>query len=305
MLSAEEFERWCHQLALSEQAKTLIACIRSSPPSRLVQSAAGNVSGRYPSKKMGCSIQFESHRDELPFIYDLEHDPAVLEFYDQPDKIDLVYQNKDGTRGVSTRHTPDFFVIREDGAGWVECKMEDQLVRLAEKQPHRFVHNSDGSWSCPPGAAYAEPFGLSYRLFSSREINWIVFRNLRFLQEYAHGPRPGVPPDRVTAIRTQVMRSPGVSLLELLRSLPPEGKADDIYFLIVTEQLYVDLSHALLPEPERVHVFPDREIADAHAAMTTTSASNLPRPYQLSLAVGTLLWWVGSLGPSSIPGRLP
>ncbi len=51
MLSAEEFERWCQQLALSEQAEILITSIRSSPPSSLVQSVAGNVSGRYPSKK--------------------------------------------------------------------------------------------------------------------------------------------------------------------------------------------------------------------------------------------------------------
>jgi putative transposase len=69
MLSEHAFEQWCEHLVLSEEAKSLIARIRSSPPSRLVQSAAGNVSGRYPSKKMTCSIQFESHRDELAFIY--------------------------------------------------------------------------------------------------------------------------------------------------------------------------------------------------------------------------------------------
>jgi hypothetical protein len=33
---------------------------------------------------MGCAIQFESHRGELAAIYQFEHDPVVLEFYDQP-----------------------------------------------------------------------------------------------------------------------------------------------------------------------------------------------------------------------------
>ena len=33
---------------------------------------------------MGMTIQFESHRVELPFVYGVEHDPQVLEYYDQP-----------------------------------------------------------------------------------------------------------------------------------------------------------------------------------------------------------------------------
>ena len=91
MLHEDTFEVWCQKLALPQQGKALICQIRSSPPSRLVRSAAGNVSGRYPSQKMGCTIQFESHRGELAAIYQFEHDPAVLEFYDQPGPIKLVY----------------------------------------------------------------------------------------------------------------------------------------------------------------------------------------------------------------------
>src|SRR5437764_13327042 len=94
MFTDELFEGWCFQHKLSEQAKTVIQRIRSSPPSRLVRGAAGNVSGRYPSKKMGCTIQFESHRGELAFIYHMEHDAAVLEFYDQPESIKLLYSSK-------------------------------------------------------------------------------------------------------------------------------------------------------------------------------------------------------------------
>jgi hypothetical protein len=31
------------------------------------------VNGRYPSRKTGVTVQFESHRVELVFIYDMEH----------------------------------------------------------------------------------------------------------------------------------------------------------------------------------------------------------------------------------------
>ncbi len=53
MLNEEAFEGWCLQQHLSEQAKTVVQRIRSSPPSRLVRGAAGNVSGRYRSCENG------------------------------------------------------------------------------------------------------------------------------------------------------------------------------------------------------------------------------------------------------------
>jgi len=70
---------------------------------------------------MGFTIQFESHRVELPFVYEMEHTPGVLEYYDQPPSIPLAYHAANGRR-FSIMHTPDYFVLREDSAGWVECK---------------------------------------------------------------------------------------------------------------------------------------------------------------------------------------
>jgi len=40
---------------------------------------------------MGVSIQFESHTVELWTIYTMEHDRAVLEFFDQPSPFELHY----------------------------------------------------------------------------------------------------------------------------------------------------------------------------------------------------------------------
>lgn len=291
MLSTNAFEQWCQRLAFPEETTKTIIRIRSSPPSRLVRSSAGNVSGRYTSKKMGCSIQYESYKNELPFLYHLEHEASVLEFYDQPEKIELVYQNKDDTRRVVVKHTPDFFVLREEAAGWVECKVEEDLVRLAKQAPHRYVHNMDGTWSCPPGEAYAKPMGLFYQIRSSREIDWIVYRNCRFLQQYRRGPRVSVSSDIVAAIRDIVMRHPGITLFDLLQTLKT-GVADDVYFLIVTDQLYVDLAHTLLEEPEKVQVFPDQKVAETHTTMKASSLS-YPGPAVLSISVGTPLWWDG------------
>ena len=90
---------------------------RSGAADRIRRAASGvgvsNVSGFYPSRKMGVTIQFESHRVELAAIYEMEHDPQTLEFYDQPPAIALDYNSANGRRQV-VRHTPDFFVIRQD-----------------------------------------------------------------------------------------------------------------------------------------------------------------------------------------------
>ena len=45
---------------------------------------------------MGVTIQFESHRVELPFVYELERDATVLEYYDQPPSIPLSTRRRTG-----------------------------------------------------------------------------------------------------------------------------------------------------------------------------------------------------------------
>ncbi len=76
MLSQEEFLAWTRQNELSEHARSVAQHVRSSGPARRVGGGRHNVTGRYPSRKMGVTIQFESHRVELPTIYELEHDDA-------------------------------------------------------------------------------------------------------------------------------------------------------------------------------------------------------------------------------------
>ena len=53
------------QLHLPPDTCQRIAARRAAPPVRLVQGRAHNVRGRYPSRKMGVTIQFESQTPEL------------------------------------------------------------------------------------------------------------------------------------------------------------------------------------------------------------------------------------------------
>jgi len=134
MLSEAELTQWFQRLAIPEQGRVAIHQVRSSDPARRVGGGHRNVSGRYPSRKMGVTIQFESHRVELAEIYEMEHGADVLEYYDQPPPIKLDYQAASGKR-LGVIHTADFFTIRKGGAGWVECKTDEEPLIREESKP--------------------------------------------------------------------------------------------------------------------------------------------------------------------------
>jgi len=290
MLSADQLTQLCHDLGLCQEAQAVITTIRASPPSRRVRSGAGNVCVRYPSRKMGVTIQAESHRNELAGIYEKEHDPATLEYYDQPPAIKLVYPSKSGRR-VGVWHTPDYFVLRTDSVGWEEWKMAEELERLAETMPHRYRQADDGRWECLPGEEYARRLGFFYRVRSSAEIDWVFQRNLLFLEDYLRADCPAVEEGAAGAVRALVAQQPGLSLGQLLRQVVG-ATSDDIYRLIAHDELFVDLHAVALAEPERVRVFRDAASARAAAVIAATPPPNSVRG-ATSLVVGASVVWDG------------
>jgi len=299
MLTQGEWLQLCQQLQLSPPAQQVAEEIRAASPSRRVRSAAGNVSVRYPSRKMGVTIQAESHRNELAGVYEKEHDRETLEYYDQPPPIKLVYPAKNG-RTVGVWHTPDFFVIRVNALGWEEWKMEEKLVQLSDEMPHRYQRGEDGRWHCPPGEDYARPLRFFYHVRSSADIDWVFQRNLLFLEDYLRGE--GLSANEVIAqtVVSRVAAQPGLSLQAILQSIQhADGRAahDDIYTLIATERVYVDLRAAPLAEPERVHVFFDEASSRAYALIRDAErrASSLPvgQAGYLDVAPGVAVDWDG------------
>lgn len=296
VLTRDEWLALCHRLNLSQAAQQTAEEIRSSPPSRRVHNSAGNVSVRYPSRKMGMTIQAESHRNELAGIYEKEHDRETLEYYDQPSPIKLVYQAKSG-RGVGVWHTPDYFVIHVNALGWEEWKMEEELVRLADEMPHRYQPDGSGHWHCPPGEDYATPLGFFYRVRSSAEIDWGFQRNWLFLEDYLRDDCPAVSEVATHAVVAVVAAQPGLSLQAVLHSVKTIHKGitpDDLYALIATERIYVDLRAAPLAEPERVRVFSHEEAARGHAgAVEVPSSRACDKGGVLEMAVGVCVAWDG------------
>ncbi|HEV8366305.1 MAG TPA: DDE-type integrase/transposase/recombinase [Pyrinomonadaceae bacterium] len=291
MLNKDELMHWCQRLGLSQEARNVIDQVRLSDPARRVQSGTRNVSGSYPSKKMNVTIQFESHRVELADVYEMEYDDDVIEYYDQPPTFKLEYFSTNGRRQV-VMHTPDYFAIRKETAGWDECKTEAQLEELSEKNPNRYCRGEDGEWRCPPGEAYAEKVNCYYRVRSSSKINWIFQRNIQFLEDYLRVDQPEIDGSAREAVLAAVAAEPSITLEEVFVKTDGVASRDDIYQLIATGEVYVDLKAAPLAEPKEVRVFPNKDTALAYAHIVevpSNAVANNPR--FIDLAVGSAVEW--------------
>lgn len=253
MLTDIQFEQWADEQGLDESSRAVIQRIRHSDPSRNVEGRRSNVKGTYPSKKMAMTIQYESHTVELPRIREHEHDRGVLEYYDQPEPFKVNYELPNG-RKTGHMHTPDYFVIRADGAGWEECKPESQLVILSQKYSKRYSKDSDGKWHCPPAEEHAAKFGLSYRVFSDAEIDRIQQQNFEFLDDYRRDEQATVEAEAEREAVSLVTSHEGITLRAMLDDCSV-ATADDIYLLISRGVLYVDLRCAPIADPSRVTVY--------------------------------------------------
>ena len=286
MLSPEGILLWYSNRNTSADSRNLIDRIRTSEPSRLVRNGASNVSGRYPSKKMGRVIQFETHRVELAGIYEMENDPDVLEFYDQPQPVMLSYPNQTG-RLKGVWHTPDFFVIRRNSAGWDDWMTQEKLESLSEDNPDRYRPGKSGSWTFPPGEAYSNRYNLYYHVHSSVEINPTYLRNVVYLEDYLRWEPKPVSDSTREVVFGLVRDLPGISVKELVRLTASHATADDVLNLIARGELYVDLHSDPLPEQSQARVYSSRGNALPRGNGTR------PQVSMISFQVGTFVVWSG------------
>lgn len=294
-LASAAFEQWCHARALAPSTCDYLSRIRGSEAVRRVTSRANNVSGAYPSRKMGVTIQFESQNPELWAIVMMDHDESVLEFFEQPDTFKIRYLDKSGKKMQGHYYTPDFLVLRNDSVCFEEWKREDDLKRLAARYPFRYQPQEDGSWRCPPAEEAVSALGLTFRVRSSAELHPTYVDNLLFLEDYFD--MTVAPPVQVQTTTLKLIReTPGLPL-SALASDGSSIRANDVYAMLALDLIYTDLYRAPLIQHGRVHLYLNAEQARTHAhllptRLTSRVGSPLPE-VNAPLAVNTQLLWDG------------
>ncbi len=239
---------------------------------------------------MGRTIQFESHTVELPAIVQFyEYDDSVLEYWDQPTQFTIKCSSQ-GKQTTTISHYPDFLVIRKNRCGFEEWKTEKRLEKLSEKQPYRY-QKQEGQWLDVIFQEYVENLGYYYyRLRSDNEIDWVKYRNQKYLQPYNQGylEKQYVLNEQLEShLQEIIINNPGINLINLLEKAK-NATIDDINTLIALEKVYTDLSAVALVEQERVHLFRDQATAEAYITATHDYSEPITSSVQvLNLKVGS------------------
>lgn len=291
MLTNEEFHAWCLRNAFSPEIEAYIQRIRTSQPVRKVRSGISNICGRYPSVKMGRTIQFESQHVELWGIYEMERDDDVLEYYDQPTRLQLRYRARSG-RNTTQWHTPDFFVIRRSSAGFEEWKKASAAEELTVTMPERYMRRSTGGWQCPPGEAAASVYGLAYQVRTDAELHPLFIQNLKFLQDFWIHEYP-VASHQEEQILACLSTTPGISVAQLLDAFP-DLPIDAVWALLTHNRVFTNLSAASLMQWDQVLLYLSAEEAE-HEAQRLARLSP-PLPLFLRICFDGRLWEVESRG---------
>lgn len=262
-LDGTALQVYSRRLAFGEKTQKLLDEIRLSPPTRNPEGRRGNMPVWYPSKKMQFIIKAESHKVEFAFLLEAEHADDVLEYYDQPPRIQLEYRDAQN-RVQRPLHTADYFVFRSSSAGWEECKTTQELMRKVQEGSTRYQLDDQGNWRCPPGEAFAAQYGLTYRVRASDQINWVAQDNWLYLEDYYQDLERLVLSDAVLARLYRIVdENPGITLSDL-RLETSDMPSDLINIALARHSLYVNLISDRLSEPRCARVFRDRR-----AALTT------------------------------------
>jgi putative transposase len=100
-----------------------------------------------------------------------------------------------------------------------------------------------------------------------------------------------------------VSAEPGIRLSKLFRRTGEGVSRDDIYALIATRELYVDLGTAPLAEPERVHVFANGEAAVACGHIVQQAEATTDNCRESSVRAGHTIAWDGRTWTIANPGE--
>lgn len=273
MLTNSELDQKFAELKTPESGRQLIRQIRTDGPVRTLQGRMDTVRTRYISKKMERALYAESRTVELPAIVFREYDKTTLELWPQPCKIDLLLR---GTTGATTRlqHTPDLFLITNEGFEVEEWREERRLQRLAEERPHHFHKDQSGIWHYTPAEDHFRKLGITYRLRSADEHPRIFLANLWFLEDFNREDTPVVIESEQQRLIDLFQDRPCLPHLELVHK--HQFKADHLFQMILSGKVFVDLWSQRLDLTDDLLIFRDIVAASADALLRNSPSLPLP-----------------------------
>jgi putative transposase len=264
-------------------------------PSRRTRSGVANVSGAYPSQKMGMSIGFESRTLEFSRIVANEANPLVRGYVAQLPQLKLAYKCGKTGRKMAYLQRPDLLELYEDHIEVVECKPQSVLRAWLQDRPGFLFQDEQGEWRCPPAEEACAELGLNYRIVCERDLPPRRIKNFGLLIDYI---QTGYDHGRDRHIRkiTDVLRaSRRLSIEDVLSQLGAEITVDDLYRAIAIGMVSVDLDECSLVDHERTFLYSSEATMQAYktSASAISGAATWMRKSVVDLKPGTRLNWDG------------
>ncbi|WP_158253736.1 Mu transposase C-terminal domain-containing protein [Chromobacterium alticapitis] len=287
MLSEDEIEQLFDKFNIPLLGRNRIRWIRENAPVRRVYGGGVSQTIRYCGRKMNFVIEAEALRTEFATIVSFDHSQDILEFYHQPCRLNIIWDKANGRR-VATSITPDLFCISQSGFYFVECKTDQHLFELNEKDPVRFILSDNGKWRSPPAELAAREFGCDFIIRPSSENNWVLIENLELLKDYYIHPFESNDAE-LQKLREFFSLNPWGSIHELIKIVD----ADVVYNSIVTKEFIFDLNNSHLKEVEDAYLFRDEISAQAFKIYIESKSISPSLPAGIELRPGCMFIWDG------------
>lgn len=272
MLSDDDVERLFVDFKTPTRGRDLIRTIRAEGPVRNLQNRMDGVRVRFMSRKMERALMAESRTVEFPGIYVREFDPRTLEMWPQPCLLDLSIQGEKGKTRL--QHTPDLFVIEEDGFLIEEWRQEERLLKAAMKHPDRFYKDEAGLWHYLPAEEHLAALGIRYRLRSANEHPRVLLSNLDFLEDFTLESAPAVPQEERNRLVRLLAERKRVQHGDLVTE--HSFKADHVFQMVLDKTVYVNLKETLLHKAGELVIYQGEAIATAEKLILQGRRPNLP-----------------------------
>ncbi|WP_161601765.1 Mu transposase C-terminal domain-containing protein [Robertmurraya massiliosenegalensis] len=137
-------------------------------------------------------------------------------------------------------------------------------------------------------------FGLSFRIRSSKSINWIYQRNIRFLEDYLLDEIPYVSTEATSIIKKLINNKPSIMLEDLLKD-QASFSADDIYSLMAINEIYVDINNYLIIDFDKFPIFLNKQTFDAYQNLEVAFKPILLKPSNVDIQIGRKVNWDGNV----------
>lgn len=184
--------------------------------------------GKHNSTKMHRMIPWESTL-ERDFIKLLDYDPTVLSFKFQPEKINFVY------KGKKRKYFPDFLVLKNDMKKYI------YEVKAFEK-----IEDEENKIKFQVGMKFCSERKMKYVVVTEKDIRkGFLIENLDILSEVRlDSTSRKVMNDVLRTLEELGGKANIATLKESIRQFNDEEVESNIYHLVYTHQLKIDLISA-------------------------------------------------------------